>query len=73
MSHPSEISATVFHGMNEGRNFLREFALYYETQYAEDPESWPMNLTPEEWWEQFSTYIYKIGVGEIKAHRADVG
>jgi hypothetical protein len=54
----AEMTFSAFLDEARKRDILKEFETYYMGQHEIDPESWPMDLLPQEWWEQFSTYLY---------------
>ena len=62
MGKPVELSLDNFLAEAGKRNLWDDFKVYYQGRHQTDPESWPLTLQQEEWWEQFSTYIYKRGV-----------
>jgi hypothetical protein len=50
-------SLTEFLAETRKRDLLAEFEIHYKVHNAEDPESWPLDLTPGEWFETFSDFV----------------
>jgi hypothetical protein len=41
----------------ESHNDVARFLAYWCTEHAKDPEGFPMDMPPGEWYEQFMTFL----------------
>jgi hypothetical protein len=59
--NPEEVGFDSFVDEARKRDRWDEFKVYYQGQHQKDPESWPLNLTPTEWWWTFGEFLAGAG------------